>query len=184
MNFKAISRIVTGWVGGFSDLDADVRQMFYVAKEVRLKAQAELSHYLVGVAVRSAKTGNVYRGCNVERASYTQTTHGEQNAIDSMVADEGKGTKISDLVLLAGPEGRNIVFPPVVVKKREFWEVNFSEIPAPCGHCLQIIWENCLEDGGVKIYSMMPTGEVTMITMDNAFPLKFGPKDLGVTYGR
>lgn len=182
MGFKAIGRTITGWVGGFSDLDTEVRQMFYVAKEVRLKAQAEFSHYLVGVAVRSERTGNVYRGCNVERASYTQTTHGEQNAVDSMVSYEGKGAKLSDLVLLAGPENRNIILPPVV-KKREICELKFTDISSPCGHCLQIIWENCLGDGGVRIYGMMPTGEVTIVTMDNAFPLKFGPADLGVTYG-
>ena len=184
MNMKAITKTITGWVGDFKDLDGVVKEMFYVARNVRKNAQAELSHYLVGVTVQGAKTGNIYQGCNVERASYTQTTHAEQSAIDSMIAAEGKGTKLTRLVLLAGPEKMDIVIPPVVVKKREIWEVKFAEIPVPCGHCLQIIWENCLEDGGVQLYGLTPNGEVTMITIDSAFPLKFGPADLGVHYGK
>jgi len=179
---KAISRTVTVWVGRFEDLDGVVKEMFYVAREVREKAQAPFSHYLVGVAAQSANTSYVYRGCNVERASWTQTTHAEQNALDSMVAAEGRGVKLARLVLVAGPESIDIVLPPVITKKREIWQVKFSEIPAPCGHCLQCIWENCLEDGSVEMYGLLPTGEVTMVTIDNAFPLKFGPADLGVKY--
>lgn len=182
MNLRALSRTITAWVGEFGDLDGMVKEMFYLTNHVRLNAQADYSHYWVGVTVQSAKTGKIYQGCNVERASWTQTTHAEQNAIDSMVAAEGRGTKLSRLVLLAGPENVEIRMPPVISQKRENWQVRFKEIPAPCGHCLQIIWENCGEDGDVEMYSLLPTGQVTMVTIDNAFPLKFGPKDLGVDY--
>src|SRR3989344_8619188 len=129
---KAITQTITGWIGDFKDLDDVIKEMFYIAKAVRKNAQAEFSHYLVGATVQSAKTGNIYRGCNVERVSYTQTSHAEPVAIDSMIAAEGKGAKLNKLVLIAGSEYVNIVIPPVVVKKREFWEVKFSEIPAPC----------------------------------------------------
>ena len=179
---KAVTRIIEGWVGRFEDLDGVVKEMFYVAREVRKNAQAPYSHYFVGVAGQSAKTGNIYRGCNVERGSWTQTTHGEQNMLDSMIAFEGKGAKLARLTLLAGPENMDIVLPPIIIRKRGIWEVSFSEIPSPCGHCLQCICENCLEDGDVEMYSLLSTGEVAMVTIDNAFPLKFGPADLGVKY--
>lgn len=179
---KAISRTITVWVGRFKELDEVVKEMFYVARKVREKAQADYSHFLVGVAALSANTGYIYCGCNVERASWTQTTHAEQNALDSMIAAEGKGVKLARLVLVAGPEGLDIALPPVITKKHKTLEVKFSEIPAPCGHCLQCIWENCLEDGSVEMYGLLPTGEATMVTIDNVFPLKFGPADLGVKY--
>ncbi|MBI4158475.1 MAG: hypothetical protein HY505_02565 [Candidatus Yanofskybacteria bacterium] len=179
---EAISRTIIGWVGRFEELDGVVKEMFYIARDVRKNAQAPYSHYLVGVAGQSAKTGKVYRGCNVERGSWTQTTHAEQAMLDSMIAAEGKGVKLSKLVLLAGPENQDIVLPPVLPYRRESWQIKFSQIPAPCGHCLQCIWENCLEDGKVGMYGLLPTGEATMVTIDDAFPLKFGPADLGVKY--
>lgn len=182
MNLRALSKTITAWVGEFGDLDGIVKEMFYVASQVRTKAQADYSCCWVGVAVQSAATGKIYQGCNVERASWTQTTHAEQNAIDSMVAAEGRGTKLSRLVFLFGLENVEIRIPSIITQKRESWQIKFAEIPAPCGHCLQIIWENCGEDGDVEMYSLLPTGQVTMVTIDNAFPLKFGPKDLGVDY--
>src|SRR3989344_8976416 len=138
---KAISRTVTGWVGNFKELDDIIKEMFYVARDVRKNAQAQYSHFWVGVAGQSAITGNVYRGCNVERASWTQTTHAEQAMLDSMVADEGEGVKLSKLVLLAGPENQDIILPPVLLYRRESWQIKFSQIPSPCGPCLQCIWE-------------------------------------------
>lgn len=179
---ESISRTITAWVGEFRELDGVVKEMFYVAREVRKNAQTDYSHYWVGAAGQSAKTGNVYRGCNVERASWTQTTHAEQATLDSMIAAEGKGAKLSRLVLLAGPQNQDIVLPPVVSYARKPWQIRFSQIPAPCGHCLQCIWENCLEDDSVPLYGLLATGEATMITIGDAFPVKFGPADLGIKY--
>ena len=184
MNMAMIARSLTAWVGRFQDLDGTVQEMFYLASLVRKNAQAPYSHYWVGVTVQSAKTGNIYRGCNVERGSWTQTSHAEQATLDSMVAVEGAGTKPSRLVLLAGPEGME-VFPSTASDHESgdlVTDVSFNQIPSPCGHCLQCIWENCHEDGSVELYGSLPTGEVTMVTIDNAFPLKFGPVDLGVKY--
>ena len=65
---KAISRTVTGWVGNFKELDDIIKEMFYVARDVRKNAQAQYSHFWVGVAGQSAITGNVYRGCNFENS--------------------------------------------------------------------------------------------------------------------
>lgn len=177
---KAIGHTITGWVGNFQGLDGVVKEMFYLAAQVRKNAQAPYSNYRVGVSVQSL-SGNIYAGCNVERASWTQTTHAEQNALDSMVAREGT-VKLTRLALIGAPASSEVILPPVVANPREIWQVKFREIPVPCGHCLQCIWENCHGDGKVQLYSLMPTGEVAMVHMDTAFPLKFGPVDLGVHY--
>ncbi len=176
---KIITREVRALIMDYEKLDVSEKILFGMAAEVRLKAQAPYSHFLVGVAVMSASS-KVYAGCNVERASWTQTTHAEQNAIDTMVASEGSA-KLWKLALIGGMENAKIVMPP---KRSGNRELTFAEVPVPCGHCLQIIWENCHNDGGVELYSLCSNGQIAKTTMDSAFPMKFGPTDLGVTYGR
>lgn len=175
---KVLTREIRALVIDYEKLDIAEKILFRMAADVRLNAQAPYSHFLVGVSVMSA-SGKVYAGCNVERASWTQTTHAEQNAIDTMVANEGPA-KLWKLALIGGMENEKIVFYPKVTVSHE---LEFGEIPVPCGHCLQIIWENCHNDAGVELLSLCGNGQIAKITIDNAFPLKFGPKDLGVNYG-
>ena len=164
----------------YGKLSVDEQILFSMATSVRLKAQAPYSHFFVGVAIMSA-SGQIHIGCNVERASWPQTTHAEQNAIDSMVAAEGPA-KLCKLVLVGGMENAKMVVPP---KKRNVGhELTLDEVPVPCGHCLQIIWENCHNDGGVELFSLCNNGQIAKVTIDSAFPLKFGPKNLGVKYGK
>lgn len=175
---KILTREVRALVTEYDKLDVTEKILFRMAADVRLKAQAPYSHFFVGVAVMSA-SGKVHAGCNVERASWTQTTHAEQNAIDTMITQEGSGKKIDKLVLIGAPEKVEIKWP----FKRTSGELTaIDQVPVPCGHCLQIIWENCHGEGKVEILSLCPNGQIAKTTMDDAFPMKFGPKELGVTY--
>ncbi|OGN00776.1 MAG: hypothetical protein A3G51_03545 [Candidatus Yanofskybacteria bacterium RIFCSPLOWO2_12_FULL_43_11b] len=175
---KILTREIRASVMEFERLSIEEKILFGMAADVRLNAQAPYSHFFVGVAVMS-ESSKVYAGCNVERASWTQTTHAEQNAIDSMVSAEGPA-KLWKLALIGGTENIRIGLPP----KRTKHELTFDEVPVPCGHCLQCIWENCHGDGGVELFSLCNNGQIAKITIDNVFPLKFGPKDLGVNYGK
>lgn len=167
------------WVAiDYLELSGREKLLFEGARRARANAQAPYSNYYVGVAVM-VKNGSIYSGCNVERASYSQTSHAEQNAIDTMVTWEGSA-KITKLALLAAPKEKDISLPPIKNDKI----VSVSDMPVPCGHCLQIIWENCHGDGSVEILSLLPNGQVGCITIDNAFPFRFGPNDLGVDYGK
>ncbi len=177
---KELSKIITARVIEPEELLYWEQLMFLKAIKARNNAQAPYSHYFVGVAV-SVLPGRIYSGCNVERASWTQTTHAEQNAIDTMITQEGSGKKIEKLVLIGAPENVEIKWP---LKKTSGELTSIGEVPVPCGHCLQIIWENCHGDGRVEILSLCPNGQITKTTMDDAFPMKFGPKDLGVDYGK
>lgn len=176
---RILTREVRALIVEYGDLTIEEKILFRMAVDVRLKAQAPYSHFWVGVAVMSV-SGKIYAGCNVERASWTQTTHAEQNAIDSMVASEGPA-KLWKLALVGGMEDVKVVLPP---KTNVNHQLIFDEVPVPCGHCLQIIWENCYEDGGVELLGLCGNGQIAKTTIDDAFPLKFGPKDLGVTYGK
>jgi cytidine deaminase len=160
----------------FSELAPKEKKLLMAARVARDSAQAPYSKYWVGAAVRS-NHDTIHTGCNVERCSWTQTTHAEQGAVDSMVRVWGPA-KIAAVAIVGAPEGK-IEFH-ARTKTRDF-----KEISAPsCGHCLQIIWENCYADPNVKLIWLASTGEIMITTMGEALPLPFGPEDLGIDYSR
>ncbi|MBI3632856.1 MAG: hypothetical protein HY226_01035 [Candidatus Vogelbacteria bacterium] len=160
--------------------DLKLGSMFRAALAVRQNAQAPYSKFLVGAAVESEK-GNVYVGCNVERCSYSQGTHAEQNAVDTMIAVEGS-VKIKRLVLAGAMSGDNI---PIEYHGRAHSGICGcdSKLVLSCGHCRQIIWENCLGDKSVRIYTLSMSGHVFQINIGDLYPFPFGPEDIGVKYG-
>lgn len=178
---KTVSKTVRAKIGYFEELSEEDQNLLMAAQNVRKNAQAPYSHFFVGVAVRSAKSGRIYAGCNVERASWPQTTHAEQNAIDGMVAEEGP-VKIRKLALWAAPE--NDEKADFVALKTGKMDCSIDQVPVPCGHCLQIIWENCFNDHSVELISRMGDGRVSVTSVGDALPMKFGPKELGVDYSK
>jgi len=156
------------------ELGLDEQQLLNLALRVRLNAQAPYSNYFVGAAVLSEKN-NIYTGCNVECCNLTGTTHAEQNAIDSMIAAEGP-TKIKVITIAAAHKNTNLIIlkPP----KRISGLLLLEKALAPCGHCLQRIWENCNNDPNVKILSLGPKGYITIATIGDTLPIRFGPKDI------
>lgn len=176
---KIIKKTIQANLYHYAELSSEQKTLLITAKLVRQKAQAPYSHFLVGAALKS-KSGIIYQGCNVERATYTQTTHAEQNAIDSMVASEGR-QKITILAIVAAPENTDIIFPPQE-KHITIPDMNIKNVLAPCGHCLQIIWENCYNDYTITLLGLMSNGIVSSVTIDDAFPMRFGPEDLGINY--
>jgi cytidine deaminase len=145
---------------------------------VRNNAQAPYSNYYVGSAVRSQQ-GCVYKGCNVERCSYTQTTHAEQNAIDNMIAQEGP-VKITAVAVVAAPSTQQLEFSDFANAQVVFGN---PYSVAPCGHCRQIIWENSLNDPNVVIYLVNVNNKTIYVTtIGELLPCPFGPCDLGITY--
>lgn len=166
-------------MGSFSELTQKEQGLILAASLAREKAQAPYSHYKVGVAVLGSK-GFAHLGCNVERCSWTQTTHAEQNAVDSMVAEHGS-IKIQCVALVGAPASVSIEFP---IKESAEKIQTIEEVPVPCGHCLQIIWENCYNDPTVPLIALARNGEVVRTTIGDAFPMRFGPNDLGVDYGK
>ena len=153
-------------------MPSDEKLLLEKALEVRKNAQAPYSQYYVGVALLSDKN-TLHVGCNVERCTWTQSTHAEQNAVDSMVATLGP-SKIVKLAVVAAPKdaavsltGKNTAAKSVV-----------------CGHCLQIIWENCFQDPQVKILILESEGIVACSTIGDLLPFRFGPENLNVFYGK
>ena len=88
------------------------------AKKARENAVATYSNYKVGAALRTS-AGKVYRGCNVENATYGLTVCAERVALwSALAAGERKFTAIA-----------------VVTQS--------DEPGTPCGPCRQLMWEFC-----------------------------------------
>ena len=109
-------------------------------------AYAPYSKAQVGCALVS-EAGVVYRGCNVENASYGLTICAERNAIFAGVAAEGPGFRIARLAVMA----RGLEFPP-------------------CGACRQVIAE--FAAGDVPL-SFLADGKIVTLTMAELLPASF-----------
>ena len=174
---KTFTQTSTFTVKNFKDVTTQQRELLLEAQKVRKNAQSPYSKFCVGVSVLT-QTGNIYSGCNVERCSYSQTTHAEQNAIDTMVAQEGS-VKIEKVAIVGGMVTEDPQFVDMV---EEIVAYNYRSATFPCGHCLQIIWENCYADGEVEIISLTASGRILVTTMQVLYPVSFGPETLGISY--
>lgn len=95
-----------------------LKDIIKAARVAMANSYSPYSECKVGAALVSAKTGEIYSGCNVENSSYGATICAERNAITTAVAKE-KDLCIALIVIVTNKEES---FPP-------------------CGICLQTINE-------------------------------------------
>jgi cytidine deaminase len=161
------------------ELSLEERELIRRATLARPSAQTHLSHYQVGAAIMS-ESGAIYGGCNAERSTYTQTTHAEQHAADSLIFAERQGAKIVAMAIVGALERADVWNVERFAMRPPKPEVEVKDFCFACGHCLQIIWENCLADPNVKLLLLTKWGEVARTTIGDAYPMPFGPESLGV----
>ena len=131
-------------------------ELLKTAIEARENAYVPYSHFAVGAALL-AKSGKVYRGCNVENAAYGPTNCAERTAFFTAVCAGER--EFEALAICGGPAGKPV-----------------SELCAPCGVCRQVIREFCpdnfpivLTTDGTKLYET---------TLAELLPLSFSANDL------
>jgi cytidine deaminase len=95
------------------------------AADVRLRAYAPYSNYLVGAALLDDKD-QIHVGCNVENLSYGGTICAERSAVTRMIADGGTQLKAVAVVTRDGG--------------------------APCGICRQVLVEFTNDPSGVPVF--------------------------------
>lgn len=123
------------------------------AAAARLTAYAPYSNFLVGAALL-CRDGRVFRGCNVENASYGLCNCAERTAFFSAVAHGYQPGDFDKLAVIGDTDG------PI----------------APCGACRQVI----LELGGNALPVVLTNlrGEVFETTASAQLPNAFGGADL------
>ena len=128
--------------------DEQRERLVAAACEVRQHAYAPYSKFTVGAALL-AEDGRIYRGANVENASYGLTSCAERSAVFAAVADG-----VRDFVALAVCTGPGAT---------------------PCGACRQVLAEFA---GDIPIWLVDGRGNVRETSLHTLLPDCFGPEQL------
>ena len=135
-----------------AEIQALIREAFAAQKF----AYVPYSRFLVGAALRG-KSGQVFRGCNIENASYTPTNCAERTALFKAVSE---GVREFDAIAIVGSK---------------VGETN-TLVTGPCGVCRQALYEF----GGPELTVIMARSEADYIvtTLGDLLPYGFGPANL------
>ena len=131
-------------------------KLFTLAKDAMKNSYAPYSDYNVG-AVLLCKNGNVYKGCNIENASYSLTNCAERTAIFSAIANGEKDFEA--ICIVGGKDGVS------------------TDYAMPCGACRQVLAEFCDED--FKVYVGINENDITEFKLGELLPFSFNKSKLG-----
>ena len=127
--------------------------LVYEAIEARDLSYSPYSKFAVGAALLT-KDGEIYRGANIENASFSLTMCAERNAIFNAYCHGVTQDDIEALAIVAD-----------------------TELPvSPCGSCRQVSSELFPHDK--KIYLANLRGDIKETTVDELLPYSFDSDDL------
>jgi cytidine deaminase len=126
------------------------------ALEAREFSYAPYSNFKVGAALLT-KSGKIYKGCNIESASYTPTNCAERTAFFKAIS-EGE-SEFEAIAIVGGKDNRELGYC------------------APCGVCRQVMMEFC-DYENFKIILGKSQDAYKEFTLQQLLPMGFGPKDL------
>ena len=129
------------------------KKLINLALKARENAYAPYSGYKVGAAALAA-SGRYYKGCNIENAALTTTTHAEVNAVNAAV---GAGER-RFIALAVATDNR---IPPF-----------------PCAICRQTIAE--FDQGEMVIIAVNLKKKVRKKSFSELYPEIFGARQLGI----
>ncbi|MBO5333508.1 MAG: cytidine deaminase [Clostridia bacterium] len=132
------------------------KDLFNLAKEAMKNSYAPYSNYNVG-AVLLCENGNIYKGCNVENASYSTTNCAERTALFSAVTN---GEKDFEAICVVGGKNGEI-----------------TDYAMPCGVCRQVLAEFC--DADFKVYVGVSEDDIKEYKLCDLLPYSFDKSKLG-----
>ena len=132
-------------------------ELVKMALEAREMSYSPYSKFKVGAALL-AKSGIIYKGCNIENAGYSPTNCAERTAFFKAVSE---GQKAFDAIAIVGG-------------MEDATELDFC---APCGVCRQVMMEFCNPDTFEIILAKNPE-EYQVYTLKELLPMGFGPSNL------
>ncbi len=129
-----------------------VKELAREALAARENAYAPYSHYQVGAALCTG-SGRIYRGCNIENATYGATNCAERTAFFKAVS-EGERNFVA-IAVAGGMEGKEP-----------------TEYAYPCGICRQVMQEFAGAD--FKVVVVKSEAEYQMYLLRELLPYGFG----------
>lgn len=133
-------------------------ELIIEAIEARKLSYSPYSHFKVGAALLTNE-GEVFRGCNIENASFSPTVCAERTAFFKAISEGKKG--FSAIAIVGGPESETDIL---------------SGYAFPCGVCRQVMREFCSSD--FKVIVAKSTDEYKVFYLDEILPNSFGPENL------
>lgn len=127
----------------------NIENLLNEAKEISKNAYAVYSDFPVGAAILY-ESGKIYKGCNVENASYGLALCAERNAISSAVA-QGEKTKIKAIAIYSPKQ----------------------HLCMPCGACRQWLSEFALDSKETKIILENNDYKPAVYSLEEIFPFGF-----------
>lgn len=127
-----------------------------MAKDAMKNSYAPYSEYNVGAALL-CKNENIYKGCNVENASYSLTNCAERTALFNAISN---GEKEFQAICIVG--GKNGFI---------------TDYAMPCGACRQALAEFC--DESLKVYVGIAEDNIKEFTLGELLPYSFNKFKLG-----
>ena len=118
------------------------------ARAAQSSAYAPYSNFPVGAAVL-VSDGSIYRGCNIENASFGLTVCAERVALFNAISD-GRLDVVAVAVVTSAPK-----------------------LCKPCGACRQVIAEFSRADNPIIVLSATQSGETEMQTITALLPDTF-----------
>ena len=137
----------------------DRRELIDIALEARQMAYTPYSHHKVGAELLT-KDGKVYRGCNIESASYTPSNCAERTAFFKAVSE---GEREFEAIAIVGG----------------FEDSPVLRLCAPCGVCRQVMMEFC-DPETFEIILCDEKDELHTYKLEELLPLGFGPTNMGL----
>lgn len=138
--------------------DIPVAELIRSAMEVRKKAYAPYSGYMVGAAVLTNEL-RIYTGCNIENAAYTPTVCAERTAIFKAVSEGWRRFKA--IAVVGSPKG------------------DVTQYAFPCGVCRQVMREFA-DAGNFVVIVAKSEQDYQAFTLSELLPEGFGPENLNL----
>jgi len=134
----------------------EAAQLIKEALAARQKAYSPYSRFRVGAALLT-ENGKIYRGCNIENASYGATNCAERTAFFKAVS-EGE-TVFKAIAIVGGMEGNTP-----------------DEYVFPCGICRQVINEFAGKD--FQVILAKNEKDYKIFSLQELLPYGFGKEDI------
>ena len=134
----------------------DKKNLFLLAKDAMTNSYAPYSEYNVGAALL-CKNGNIYKGCNIENASYSLTNCAERTALFNAISNGEKNFQA--ICIVGGKKGV------------------ITDYAMPCGACRQVLAELC--DADFKIFVGINENEIREFKLGELLPYSFDKTKLG-----